>query len=96
MCIGAAEACIGATQVGTSDQETEGIRITVPVAFGMTPATRIGKLVVGGGMSGMTIGNPAIGNPAIGNPITWAMGVAIDIIRGMNIELRFQPPSPSP
>jgi len=38
----------------------------------------------------------AIGNPAIGIPITWAMGVAIDIIRGIDVELRFQPPSPSP
>ncbi len=80
-----------ATLVVTPGEDTEGIGITVAAAFGMTPATGIGMLVLGGGMAGIRIGNPAIGIP-----ITRGMGVAIDIIRGIDVELRFQPPSPSP
>ncbi len=91
VCNGAAEACLGATRVVTSDEDTGGIGITGAAAFGMIPGNEIGMPVVGGGMAGI-----AIGNPAIGIPITPAIGVAIDIIRGIDVELRFQPHSPSP
>ena len=47
VCIAAAEACLGATRVVTSEEDTEGIGITVAAAFGMTPDNGIGMPVVG-------------------------------------------------
>ena len=47
VCIGAAEACLGATRVVTSEEDTGGIGITVAAAFGMTPDNGIGMSVVG-------------------------------------------------